>query len=148
MKRWSIEYVEPEPSADAFADCVIVRKAQGPRDVSGKLCGRCEAWKPREAFLRNPRTRTGLGSFCGPCRLATSRGDRGVHPDDVDTPLGPNCEICGGNGIESKLVLDHDHHTGRMRGTLCGLCNTMLGMARDDEVRLASAISYLSRSRP
>jgi hypothetical protein len=35
------------------------------------------------------------------------------------------CKICGKK--TSKLVIDHDHVTGKVRGMLCHGCNTMLG---------------------
>ncbi len=35
------------------------------------------------------------------------------------------CWICGTN--KKRLVIDHDHKTGRVRGMLCDLCNRHLG---------------------
>lgn len=35
------------------------------------------------------------------------------------------CEICGDK--ESKLVLDHNHESGKLRGLLCDPCNKFLG---------------------
>lgn len=39
--------------------------------------------------------------------------------------------------------IDHDHETGEIRGILCSTCNTILGLAHDDAVRLQTAAQYL-----
>jgi predicted nucleic acid-binding Zn ribbon protein len=50
------------------------------------------------------------------------------------------CAICGDT---TSLVVDHDHDTGQIRGMLCTMCNTGLGMFRDSPKRLAAAVGYL-----
>lgn len=59
------------------------------------------------------------------------------------------CVICrtehpGGNA--KRLVVDHDHATGKVRGLLCTHCNHMLGEAKDSPETLCNAASYLSPS--
>lgn len=54
------------------------------------------------------------------------------------------CAICLRKPKKNKvLAVDHDHSTGRVRGLLCGHCNIMLGMARDDPRTLRAAVDYL-----
>jgi len=54
------------------------------------------------------------------------------------------CAICGEpDGLRGRLVLDHDHETGKLRGLLCDRCNRALGMLRDSTYVLAQAINYL-----
>lgn len=52
----------------------------------------------------------------------------------------PCCAICQ---RETKLVLDHDHATGKIRGAICSSCNSGLGHAHDDPNILEAAAQYL-----
>lgn len=65
-------------------------------------------------------------------------------------PLDNRCQICGRTPQEAnpsgryvRLTLDHDHNTGRLRGFLCGPCNTGIGFFQDDPILLETAINYL-----
>ena len=53
------------------------------------------------------------------------------------------CVICGSLG---KLVVDHDHVSGKVRGMLCNHCNRGLGHFRDDPTILEFAAQYLYAS--
>jgi len=62
------------------------------------------------------------------------------------------CPICGndaiheyeGRGCKSgKIVVDHNHETGQIRGFICTYCNVMLGNAKDNIQTLQNAIQYL-----
>jgi hypothetical protein len=55
------------------------------------------------------------------------------------------CIICG-NKPSRKLVVDHCHATGKIRGLLCQVCNTGLGMFKDNVGLLNKAISYLGKA--
>lgn len=55
------------------------------------------------------------------------------------------CKICG--ITPKKLVVDHCHTTGRVRGLLCHNCNTGLGQFKDNTQFLQLAIKYLNDSK-
>jgi hypothetical protein len=56
------------------------------------------------------------------------------------------CAICN---LEDRLVIDHDHTSGLMRGLLCYKHNLALGLFSDSKELLKAAIDYLeSTSRP
>lgn len=60
-------------------------------------------------------------------------------------PRSETCEICGVGDV--RIVLDHNHTTGKFRGWICNACNTALGHARDNVDTLYKMIDYLNRSR-
>lgn len=57
------------------------------------------------------------------------------------------CLIClGADATGRRLAVDHDHTTGKVRGLLCGACNTALGKMRDSPEQLRRAADYLERA--
>lgn len=58
------------------------------------------------------------------------------------------CAICGRPELKRRntmLCVDHDHTTGKVRGLLCGTCNSAIGYFEDNPDYLRSAISYLEQ---
>jgi len=55
------------------------------------------------------------------------------------------CKICSKHNDELKfnLFVDHDHKTGLVRGLLCPICNTGLGMFKDNPEIIIKAYEYL-----
>jgi hypothetical protein len=59
------------------------------------------------------------------------------------------CAICKAeppvNQHKTRLNIDHDHSTGKVRGLLCDCCNRALGLMRDNTDLLQKAIDYLMK---
>lgn len=47
-----------------------------------------------------------------------------------------------GCGATKRLHIDHDHETGKVRGLLCGGCNTALGHLKEDVDRIRGLADY------
>lgn len=62
------------------------------------------------------------------------------------------CAACGNpetrvrSGQLIALAIDHCHESGRVRGLLCGACNTSLGLLRDDPERIRRLADYIESS--
>lgn len=70
----------------------------------------------------------------------------GLGPGDYENLLNQQngvCAICGQLDKSGILDIDHDHSTGKVRGLLCGKCNTGIGQLRDDPVLCRKAAEYL-----
>ncbi len=71
----------------------------------------------------------------------------GLTVEDYDRMVAERkgrCDCCGRK--PRKLVVDHDHKTGIVRGLLCQGCNPAIGKLGDDVAGLQRAIDYLQRA--
>jgi len=117
------------------------------------ICTRCKVEKPASAeyFPLHNKKKNGFDSWCRYCRATyrnnNNRGKfRNVISDEELIDLKNSikqCVICGSDG---KLVVDHDHVTGKIRGMLCNHCNRGLGHFRDNPELLEFAAQYLYAS--
>jgi hypothetical protein len=58
-----------------------------------------------------------------------------------------SCDICNVHidNLNKELAVDHCHTTGKIRGLLCGNCNSGIGFFNDDISRIKNAIQYLKK---
>ena len=71
----------------------------------------------------------------------------GLTPEDYTAMVEAQqsrCAICRAM-VSGNLHVDHDHISGKVRGLLCGPCNRLLGLAKDEAETLRAAIEYLER---
>lgn len=91
--------------------------------------------------------------YCYECRTSMQRGMTRLDYRALYAEQGGKCGICGVYGDVypyrkgKRLVMDHDHGTGKVRGLLCRGCNYAIGILGDSPTRLYAAILYL-RARP
>lgn len=118
--------------------------------------GASRRWKHRISNV-DIENKTGTCTECGPVKVTPRSGNawrcsvesnhrsklyKKVYRQAKKDVLLDSCQICGS---ADKLCWDHDHNTGEFRGTLCGTCNTGIGMFKDDPELLKNAIAYLMR---
>ncbi len=58
---------------------------------------------------------------------------------------GRHCAICKKGKCNTRLVVDHRHSTGTVRGLLCHNCNLLLGHCKENSDILNSAREYLEK---
>ena len=122
-----------------------------------KICNVCFVLKDTDEFSVNQRNARRLvrRPSCKQCRLDIDRRSmtRRAREDALRNmpPQGSlwRCPICRKwsiVGITAKVVIDHDHREGGVRGYICDSCNTGLGRFKNGEDFLQNAISYLRQS--
>ena len=134
-----IEYFDPIETGDAF---------------SHKICNICNRILPTDNFENN---QIGKGNrilkrpTCKDCRKTID----GIHMSSKVikewSAIKPDmeiftCPICHKRfiaGVTCKVVLDHDHNTGKPRAWVCNSCNTAIGQFRDNIEILEDVIRYL-----
>lgn len=88
------------------------------------------------------RCRVAAQATKDPERHKKIRGAHGLTIDEAAAyRAGKVCAICG---TGDRLVVDHDHRTGRIRDVLCHGCNAGLGMFAEDPSRMLAAIEYVA----
>lgn len=114
--------------------------------VSEKRCSGCRQMMRASEFYRAKGTRDGLEIYCRECsRWRDIKRNYGLSREGYENIMnsqGGVCAICQTCGSE-PLVVDHDHQTGVVRELLCRLCNSILGLARENTKLLMSAANYL-----
>jgi hypothetical protein len=118
-----------------------------------KTCTKCKIEKLADLkyFRKNKLLKSGLDSWCRDCANEYRNNLRKLHPPKewgipeseverfVEAKASEQCIICG---LPAEVV-DHDHITKRIRGSLCHRCNMGLGHFRDNPELLELAAMYL-----
>lgn len=81
-------------------------------------------------------------------RLQREYGITVLQYHDLFEKQGGGCAICQSpdpRHASGRMVVDHDHNGGGIRGLLCGWCNSALGYLKDDPELAHRAIEYLKK---
>jgi len=121
-----------------------------------KTCSKCKQSKFDWCYYRKGN---GYQTWCKDCKRGDyftkkarySKLDRrrylkkkyGISEEVFNWMLKKQYNACAVCDKEAKLVIDHDHATGVIRGLLCTKCNTALGLLGDDKESLFKMILYL-----
>lgn len=79
------------------------------------------------------------------CRLKREYGITQADFNRMVLEQGHRCACCGKK--KAKLIVDHDHETGRVRGLVCYSCNVGIGLLGDTHEHIDRAIAYLTGQR-
>lgn len=87
-----------------------------------------------------------------PIRNAIARKRKyGLTPEQIEAIVTSQCGRCllckkkpEDRGCKPRLIVDHCHASGKVRGMLCDKCNLVLGLVDDDPEVLARMINYLN----
>lgn len=136
------------------------RNLKYPRPVvpeGSKYCFCCKLIKSTTDFGRSKKAGDALQSYCKACILGHVRKRPGLqakyqrkcrygltHEDYLKmlTEQNSSCAICG--RADRKLVVDHDHVTGKVRALLCEKCNFAIGNLGDSAKLATAAAEYLT----
>jgi len=122
-----------------------------------KICNVCHKLKKTTEFAKNQNAKNNRSvrrPSCKNCRIKmegveVSREDKLKWNKKKPTNEPFECPICKKRtvaGVTSKVVLEHDHRTGKAGGWICDSCNTGLGRFKDDVELLQTAIEFLKKN--
>ena len=135
--------------------------------MNTKVCSQCSKEKVVTEFYKRKNRPSGYLSECKECTKQRNLNRYKDNPDKINDMRAAKtygisydavikmreeangvCKICGREGIKhhSRLVIDHCHATGKVRGLICSKCNTILGYCDDDPSILNKLSTYLEKN--
>jgi hypothetical protein len=132
-----------------------------------KLCKRCLTEKSESEFYKDSAKKDKLTTYCKICckdlesayhknnpvkksnrkrKNMISKSGLPITMNEYNHMLHTQDNKCGICDLVMKTpCIDHNHTTGVIRMLICNSCNTMLGMAKEDQHILKNAIEYLRK---
>ncbi len=135
-------------------DFVIIDVKKTGDAFSKKICNICHKLLSTAEFARNQNAKNNRSvrrPSCKECRKQLEGKDATPKAKSEWLKNKPQnepfeCPICGKRtiaGITSKVVLDHNHRTGEVRGWVCDSCNTGIGRFKDNVELIKRAIKFI-----
>lgn len=133
-----------------------------------RTCRKCNEDKELSAFVRHKTSKDGYANTCKACKKSYERvwnkenadhvhlkqvvkryGISAEHWNRLFEAQGGCCAICEKHQstLPCRLVVDHCHDSGVVRGLLCRNCNSAIGMLEERTEVLQAAVDYLSKPR-
>jgi hypothetical protein len=104
--------------------------------------------KCKSEDCNNPKPKRGF--YCNICRNNKRRyGLTGPQRNKLLAEQKEKCKLCScfiefnGTANQYAACVDHCHKTGRIRGILCGNCNTWIGYLENKNIGLEFVRDYL-----
>lgn len=138
-----------------------------------RCCSNCKIIKPISEFHKDRSQSGGFTYSCKTCKCASKRNgyallkknnpnklrvmwknsqlksDYGITLTEQDLMRKDQndvCKICKSPTSQIRnrdFMTDHDHVTGKVRGLLCGPCNSIIGLCKENVDTLKEVIKYL-----
>lgn len=143
----------PEPASgrlpERCAPCKVARKKASQSERSRRWrATNTERYRAlaREAANRQ-RQKPGYQAKRNEYEMLRKYGISAAEFDQMLEEQGGVCAICAGprSGPGNRFHVDHCHDSNKVRGLLCGNCNTAIGLLGDDPERAEKAAAYLRR---
>ena len=125
------------------------KRRPNPPAIKGfKTCSECGVRKSVLDFHAAKTGEKGRHCYCKDCEsLRHKKRKYGVTAEEYAILLDRaqrQCECCKMDLVDrARQYLDHCPETGRARGILCQLCNSLVGAGQPQQPRIYSAIKYL-----
>lgn len=168
IEKYDVGIIESETSGDA--SMFFIRNWQkvklNQQDIrkfdvkkvgdafSKKICNICHKLLNTKEFAKNQNginNRSVRRPSCGACRkdlegtnMSPKARAEWLKKKPKNAPF--ECPICAKKtiaGVTSKIVLDHNHRNGEVRGWVCDSCNTGIGRFKDDINLIKRAIKFI-----
>ena len=105
-----------------------------------RICKICHKNQSIKNFYKDRKT---YKYACKKCyHFSNGRGINGTDYNRIYNLQDGKCKICD---KKTKLIVDHNHKTGNIRGLICNRCNLSLGFIEATKERLFRIILYLQR---
>lgn len=138
-------------------DFEIIDIAKTGDSFPKKICNICHKLLNTSEFAKNQNginNRSVRRPSCKECRkdlegvnMSSATKNKWSKTKPHNEPF--ECPICLKRtiaGVTSKVVLDHNHITGKARCWVCDSCNTGIGRFKDDKKILMRAIKFLEKN--
>lgn len=158
--------VEPTVIEKTCTDCLrLLPRASFDRAYRSKdglrhYCRECTNERNRERYRRDPEVKKAANrrwneknpeAYVAMRQREHMKGRYDLTAEEYEALLVAQhglCAICKRPPKEgTRLAVDHDHRTDRVRGLLHRKCNTAIGHLNDDPVLVRAALEYLLRAR-